>query len=404
MGHRLRGLDVLRGIAIVLVLGHHMGAPPADASAIVLKGLDLWSRAGWVGVDLFFVLSGFLVAGVLFREYLRTGDVGVTRFLLRRGFKIYPAFYVLLLVTVVIDRWFARPVPGNALLAEALFVQNYGHHVWNHTWSLAVEEHFYLLLAALVAVRLAGQRATVDRGHDPFAFLVPLFGVVAVVELALRDVTAIVAAPWYPLHLCPTHLRLDSLLWGVTLSYFYHFRGRRLARVVEARRDLILLASIICLAPCLFLPSSSVFMETVGFTLLYLGFGGVLLLTLHPRTPRTLTAPASWPAVRAALTGAVTTGLQWVGVYSYSIYLWHMPVQTWVVIGLGRLLRWAPPPGLALAMYFADSIIIGVLMARLIELPGLAIRDRWLPSRAVRSAPWWARASTTPLSVDAVGA
>ena len=87
---RIKQLDVLRGIAIVLVLGSHM---PAS---------DLWSQIGWVGVDLFFVLSGFLVSGLLFNEYKKHGQIRLGRFLIRRGFKIYPAFYFLILVTIAI--------------------------------------------------------------------------------------------------------------------------------------------------------------------------------------------------------------------------------------------------------------------------------------------------------------
>jgi peptidoglycan/LPS O-acetylase OafA/YrhL len=378
-----------------------MGAPPLTAPASVLTALDVWSRAGWVGVDLFFVLSGFLVAGVLFREYQRTGDVSVGRFLARRGLKIYPAFYVMLGATVAVDRWLARPVSRIALLGEAFFVQNYGHHIWNHTWSLAVEEHFYLLLAALVAATVAGTRAKAP-GRQQFAFLVPLFGVVAVLELALRVATAIVAAPWYPLHLAPTHLRLDSLLWGVTLAYLYHFRGRPLTRVVHARRDVILLTSIACLAPCLFLPLSSVFMETVGYTLLYLGFGCVLLLTLHPRAHRAAAGTAVGSGPAQALRAAAAWALAGVGVYSYSIYLWHMPVQTWAQIVSVRLFRWTPTSGVALVLYFVDSIVVGVLMARLIEMPGLALRDRWIPARSLALSAASIEAATTSPSVESV--
>src|SRR5271168_36950 len=91
---RLRQLDVLRGVAILLVLGRHLDSVPTDAPGAIQSAFDLWMRAGWIGVDLFFVLSGFLVSGLLFREYARYGDVRAGRFLLRRGLKIYPAFYV----------------------------------------------------------------------------------------------------------------------------------------------------------------------------------------------------------------------------------------------------------------------------------------------------------------------
>ena len=74
MIHRNQSLDVLRGLAILLVLGRHN------------EYYGLWQRAGWIGVDLFFVLSGFLISGLLFSEYVETGTISLGRFLLRVEF------------------------------------------------------------------------------------------------------------------------------------------------------------------------------------------------------------------------------------------------------------------------------------------------------------------------------
>src|ERR1043165_9002825 len=86
MGSRNQSLDVLRGVAVLLVIGCH------------LHYYRLWAKGGWCGVDLFFVLSGFLVSGLLFQEYKNTGTIQFRRFILRRGMKIWPAFYVFLFV------------------------------------------------------------------------------------------------------------------------------------------------------------------------------------------------------------------------------------------------------------------------------------------------------------------
>src|SRR5579872_3973764 len=131
---RLRNLDVLRGAAVVLVLGRHMGVVPLDAPGWIQDIMDVWVRAGWAGVDLFFVLSGFLVSGLLFREFQHTGRVDVPRFLVRRGFRIYPAFYAFLIATSLASGTIAT----RRFAAEALFVQNYVSGLWDHTWSLAV--------------------------------------------------------------------------------------------------------------------------------------------------------------------------------------------------------------------------------------------------------------------------
>src|SRR6266851_2933114 len=80
-------LDALRGAAVLVVFSRHIAFP-------------IIGRFGWVGVDLFFVLSGFLVSGLLFREFQRTGHVQPGRFLIRRAFKIYPQFYFMIGLSV----------------------------------------------------------------------------------------------------------------------------------------------------------------------------------------------------------------------------------------------------------------------------------------------------------------
>ena len=366
---RIRELDVLRGVAVVLVLGRHMPAVPLDAPFAVQTVFDLWLRVGWIGVDLFFVLSGFLVSGLLFREYGRLGQVHVGRFLARRGLRIYPAFYAFLLATLIAT----STIGTRRFFAEALFVQNYVPGLWDHTWSLAIEEHFYLLLALLIfaLARRHGRssndaRANAPDTRDPFAALVPVFAIVAITEIALRILTAQYAKPSFVHHLYPTHLRLDSLLFGVLLAYLAWSRGAGFAAWVRKRRSPLVLAAALCLAPVCFLPATDPFMETFGFSLVYIGFGAILLLALYagrPTSVRRADGAASqgdagvtlirrvtvgsaagggiWSSpffilhspfsllqrslVRAAATvrRAAAAFLAWIGVYSYSIYLWH---------------------------------------------------------------------------------
>jgi len=137
---RLRELDFLRGIAIILVLIRH--------SSITQFLVNI----GWIGVDLFFVLSGFLVSGLLFKEYKVYGELNIKRFLIRRGFKIYPLFYVAAIPYILIkisESTFSLPL----LLGDLFFLQNYVSN-WGYLyaagWSLAVEEHFYLGIAGIL--------------------------------------------------------------------------------------------------------------------------------------------------------------------------------------------------------------------------------------------------------------
>jgi peptidoglycan/LPS O-acetylase OafA/YrhL len=364
---RLQALDILRGVAILLVLGHHArrDGPPAI--------LQPWIDGGWMGVDLFFVLSGFLVSGLLFKEHKRHGDVRLGRFLVRRGFKIYPAFYVFLFSTSLLAGFGAHAIDLPALLSEALFVQNYGPNLKDHTWSLAVEEHFYLLLCLYFWLQLRRSRA------QPFASLPVLFVLVAVACLGLRLWTTWSAPFPYTdnnkhLHF-PTHLRLDSLLFGVLLSYWYHFHQDGLAQRIEGRKLALLFIGIGLVAPCFFQDINTSFYDhTIGLTLNYLGFGAILLAALY------------WQPTRSRWSGLAWTLLAAIGFYSYSIYLWHMELEKWSWTALALLAGRSgtgPPYLLALAVYVLTALIGGALMAKMIETPFLRLRDRWFPSRSL---------------------
>ena len=125
---RLVQLDVLRTLAVVLVLGRHL--PPFEqVLPEPLRNFAFyWIQFGWIGVDLFFVLSGFLISGLLFREYQRYGSINYRNFLIRRAFKIYPSFYLFLAGVVYVQisnhNWNGRKALFQ-LLRELFFVQNY---------------------------------------------------------------------------------------------------------------------------------------------------------------------------------------------------------------------------------------------------------------------------------------
>lgn len=340
-------LDCLRAIAVFLVICRHNQYLPG-------------SSHGWVGVDLFFVLSGYLISGLLFQQWSRTGSLQIPRFFVRRGLKIYPAFYVLIAVTLACSRW----LPKAALhqyLSEVFFLQGYLQPVWTHTWSLSVEEHFYLFLP--VALWLM-QR--LDRSSDPFRHLVKVFAVAAVACPVMRAILTH-SRPWWDL--APTfrsHLRIDALLFGVLLCYFRRFRPETFQRLARSKAGLAVMALA---AVMLFVfPKEQAIMKTVGLTVLYLGFGFLLIRTVDATPPRRLQ-----PAVRV---------LAKIGFYSYSIYLWHMFVR-WA------LLRWVHMPAgfVFFAINVAAAILWGMAASKLIEIPVLAYRDRYFPDTAVAKTP-----------------
>ena len=150
---------------MLLVLVRHLAICPGETSILIRRAQEYLHRGGWVGVDLFFVLSGFLISGLLFTEHKKDGVIGFKNFIIRRGFKIYPGFWVMILLTLLL-----YSIDGNEskkyLPFEILFIQNYFPGFWGHTWTLAVEEHFYIGLPLLLIVvyRFTGGRAIIRSG------------------------------------------------------------------------------------------------------------------------------------------------------------------------------------------------------------------------------------------------
>ena len=383
---RVVGLDVLRLLAIGLVLGRHMWIPPGDSPAGVRALFALWHRGGWIGVDLFFVLSGFLVSGLLFTEFRMHGRISPLRFYARRAWKIYPPYLVMIATTTVAILMQGYLIQRIQLLAELLFIQNYVKGLWLHTWSLAVEEHFYLVLPLVCLVALhAGRRRP--------ATLRPLLLVgaaVAVGQLALRIAYVSGGAPYeWEAHLYQTHLRLDSLFFGVMLSYCYHFHRPRFLRVLAPRRAMLLVVGSMLLAPAFVVPlETNPLMYTAGLTVIYMGSGMLVVGAL------------SYDVQSSRVLGALAA----VGAFSYSIYLWHLPLLR---LGIPTLERYAGAPfdfGARTALYLGGSVVLGMVMARLVEVPALRLRDRLYPSRAGRvSAPRPPRTIETPVGTAVVG-
>jgi peptidoglycan/LPS O-acetylase OafA/YrhL len=348
---RLPGLDALRTVAVVLVIGHHLPPPPADWPAY---GLFLaWHRGGWVGVDLFFVLSGFLVSGLLFTEFRATGRISPARFYVRRWWRIYPPLLYLTVISTVYALALGGDVPDirRRMWAELLFVQNFVSGLWLHTWSLAVEEHFYLLLPPTLWLLLRRRGAVLCTA-----------GAVGFACLGLRVLTATLWAYNPATHVYPTYLRLDGLWLGVALSYLYHGDHARIRRWAPWS-VVLLVAGVALLVPVFLVPLDAPAIYTVGFTVSALA-GAFLVVGA-------LLAP--FPSVLQPLAT--------IGALSYSIYLWHMPVLTWVLPWLPGSPTTVAGFGLRLGVGVAGSIVVGLVMAHAVERPALAIRDRWWPAR-----------------------
>jgi peptidoglycan/LPS O-acetylase OafA/YrhL len=365
---RNRRLDILRCVAVVAVILHH------SAYSDFLLGM------GWAGVDLFFVLSGFLISGLLFSEYRKRHAISFKRFFIRRGLKIYPAFYVFLFLTGIAGYVvFGTHAPLSRYLHDIFFIMNYTPGVWDYAWSLGVEEHFYIFLPILllVLVRFSSNK------QNPFRILPWATLVIGTMCVILRAISVDVGKPNFLMAYAGTHNRMDALFFGVLLGYVYHFRPVILEGLLRPtiNRVAIAIASavFICFAYLPPLHGGNRFAATIGFTFIYLGFGGALLLSLY--THGILPSGIAWCARQ------IGNAFAFAGVYSYSIYLWHGPAGAWFPGLLRRILHFPTSKMGVFVAYVVASFVIGITMSRLIEYPILHLRDRLFPQPQVVAVP-----------------
>jgi peptidoglycan/LPS O-acetylase OafA/YrhL len=344
------GLDVLRAVAILSVLAFH--------ALDCIPSTPAWCRAifqrGWAGVDLFFVLSGFLISRQTFRADARHGSVAgsLRQFWARRWFRTLPLYFVVLFAYAIVKpALFHAPFRGDPL-RFAFFLQTYAPLTdFVQSWSLCVEEHFYLVFPLLVFLCRADRLPAVAWLVLPA--LATIFRVWRWSTLPAYDhVTVVQALTW------PTHVHLD----GIAIGVFLGRSERAWLAWSSARRRLlgVLGASFVCgylaWSPAWIAESAT----HARFGPLLLGGGFACLLVGMRRLPA-LRAVAS-PVERMAL-------------YSYGAYLWHG-----LIVRVGTRAFESPnlPWWVAFVAFVFASFAVAALTFHLVERPFLSLRDRLL--------------------------
>lgn len=340
---RISGLDFVRGIAVILVIFRH-GTYDCFLQHI-----------GWSGVDLFFVLSGYLIATLVIREFLDTGHFLPGRFFIRRGFKIYPAFYCYLIVALITNFLVHQlTFSSSQILAEVFFMQSYFPHIWTHTWSLAVEEQFYIVIALLcLAIRYWNPRLVKKNIWAISGVLMFILGMRIIICYPHRfddEFTFMY-----------THLRVDGIVVGVLVAYLVRFT--HIKNWVMPYLLLWLIAAGILMIPLVFTKTGGFIMNTFGLTCLNLAFGILVLIgsqwTLKNDASKWIRIPVNMAS--------------FIGVHSYSIYLWHLLV-------LQELYRFGMSGLTYFVVYFICAIGMGVSASYIIEYPFLKWRDKLFPA------------------------
>jgi peptidoglycan/LPS O-acetylase OafA/YrhL len=348
-------LDFVRGIAIIAVMGYHFHSFNTGYSFVSWIEYPL-KNFGREGVNLFFTLSGFLVGGLLLKQYAEAGRIDARRFIIRRIFKIWPAYYVLILFHV-----FAGRHPNDTFLFQNLtHMQNYLGTSISQTWSLAVEEHFYLFLPALLLLFV---RFKVGAN----AIIATLLGICGIVLLAR---CAVVSTGDLDASLFQTQYRIDSLLFGVILAAFYWMKPEVYKKF--ASQKWLLLSMVAGLIAWLVLATPHFALDqSIGYTIQAIGFTAAIVLAVEYSG-----------AIRDSI---AYRAVAWIGVYSYGIYLWHtlalapgdIMIRKMAALHVPSLAAWA----LVMSAQFCIAIVVGYVTTRAIEFPFLKIRDALFPAK-----------------------
>lgn len=294
---RLHGLDHLRALAIVLVLLFHY-----ELYYGVPEWIEAFSSFGWSGVDLFFVLSGYLIADKLFREMDAKGKIDIKEFyLINRFLRIIPAYLF------VVALYFSFPIlqeyrgsrpPGLQPLWKFLtFTQNISVDMqmptFSHAWSLCVEEHFYLLLPVLL--HFIFSRKLTHRAIY-FFFAVIVMGVL--IRYSIWETFVAPAPIWGGKRIVvaikeiyyPTYTRLDGLLVGVGIASIFKYRPSLKEKFVKYG-NVFLFLSILLLIAAYFLfggtfvslKATSLITTLFGFPLVSLAYGFMVIAAMSPK-------------------------------------------------------------------------------------------------------------------------
>lgn len=370
---RLPGLDLLRAIAIAWVMLFHayiVGGLGTDYPM-----LQRIASAGWMGVDLFFVLSGYLIGSQLLKSFSRGQPLALKDFYVRRAFRVLPAFLVVLAL------YFAWPAfreapgiqpPWQFLTFTVNFLIDYeANKAFSHVWSLCVEEHFYLffpLLAWWLTRRPSVAKFTTVcvaivcfgiaiRGYVWLCELAPVLNVEGARSFGQRFIEDI----YYP-----TYTRLDGLLAGVVLAAIRTYRPTLWTRL-ETKANAMLLAGIGVAACAIW-----IFQDRTGFIATLLGYpmlsAGLALLV------------AAGASTHGWMATIKVPGAGWLALVSYSLYLTHKAVYHLVENNL--LTRWDAHGVFAFAIYAVAALTAGALLHHAVERPFLRLRERLRERRA----------------------
>ena len=353
---RYPGLDLLRAIAILWVMLFHgitegLGSPWPAAG-----------RLGWMGVDLFFVLSGYLIGSQLLKISAQGQSPAIGSFYVRRAFRILPAYWVVLAFYFFAQRF--RESPGiepvwKFLTFSENFLIDYRHHpAFSHAWSLCVEEHFYVVFPLLAWALLRRSSRKLTAGVCALIFGGGLALRAYVWLCFVNPMLGSQSRPWVELIYYPSYMRLDGLLVGVILASLRWYRPVLWQKAMSNPYK-ILTTGVVSFSVAIWLANGRTdFIASVfGFPLLSISAGLILIACVSDR----------------CLLGRVRVpGAESVATMTFSVYLSHK--MTWHIIQVYWPTLASSGGFQAFGIYAGAAFLVGTLLFLLVERPFLLLR------------------------------
>jgi len=359
---RQPGLDLLRALAIIVVVIYH-------AALFGFKLPGRVDRFGWIGVDLFFILSGYLIGGQLLAPLARDQRINLGRFFARRALRIMPAYFAVLVIYFLLPSWREYPEMSQPLWKFLLSIQNVALHggtAFSHAWSLAVEDQFYLCLPFILLFVNRWPRSAII-----IPCVIVFGGILLRTFLAWQNPAADFGVSFRGFQAWiyyPTWTRLDPLVFGVALAAIEKFRPQWWKGLMNCARWLWL-PGVALIAFGLYLGEGdylSVAACIWQFPLIALGMAALLICALSPRLPFR----------RVAIPGAA-----FIASIAYSAYL----IQKLVMHVVGQFCfehSIALTSVSALVLVEICVYAAATLLFLVIERPFLQLRHRFAPRRA----------------------
>ena len=345
-------LDGLRGIAVLIVMVYHL--------ALLVPELKFAAKGGFLGVDIFFVLSGFLITSILLKEYQKAGQINLKNFYYRRFLRLIPAFWAFLIVLYFFGNYILPKNEALMIYSNYNFFFAFSYFMnWhsaanegltgnlNHVWSLAIEEQFYIIWSLVLYKAFAE-----GRGRKQIFLFTVISVIILIVWRSLRALTGTDTGVLY----YSTDTRIDALLIGCAASMIYIWQLIPKEIYADRRFNLITLLAFFISLWILFSFSHTDFLLYYGILSVFAICIAIIILWLITRENCLMKSILEFKPLR------------WIGHISYGLYLWHYAFYEFAKKNFESV-YWQVTVGIALA--FAVSAVSFYL----IEKPFLKIKD-----------------------------